>query len=1344
MSIKPSERTPAANLPGKSLFKPAAALVLAALGSIAASTLTAQSYVPPIESTASTTLYTSSAVISPGRVAVDKAGNVFYMVTGGSTSTLMEIPATSPAVTNTAPLTLITGLGQYNAVAVQVDANGNLWATVGNGTALPAGGSTDYISMVEIPAVGGIPNSAAIPSGGESINVVDVTHCATGGTVPCTFQNYKLNSPSSAPINGPQVADFYVDASGNLYFIDVYDNTSKGAYNILAKVNPYTGSGAATVLATNLPSSNHSQVAVDGAGNVYYLDGTTNVVSLVSGGALTTVGNTSTLASAQIASATGISSDTYGNLYISSTAQLSEVPFEGTALNFVDEFGIVNGLGSSAPESISSGGSVDPYGNYYYAYNGSAATNIQQLQINGYNFGKVPVGSLISSSSTPAAPSLTIYFNAAEASVSSYFPTGSPTSNTYLQYLQSFPYSGTKSFGGGTSFTVGQTGTITMNFQPIHPGPLKGSFTPRSGGADDAVINLQGVGAGPEAILLPGTPSQVFNASSAKALNAPQGLAVDTYGDIFLADTGNGKVVADCLATSSVTVAGSGSGGATNSFCGGASYLGLIVQLGTGFTAPAAIALDGANNLYVVDSTANGVTIINGVGLTSTTPVTSTTTFGGTALSDPKGIAVDGYTNIYIADTGNNRIVQAHQYGATNTQNVVYIPSTTLFGTTKLSGPTGLAVDGAGDLFIADAGNNRIVEYTPLGVATVVSTGTLTLNTPTGIAVYPSGALVVTDKTNGTSLLDGANSVALSFGSTYTTTNPQGVALDLAGNIYLSNTTGNQVLELNVTSPQTVSFPNTNDGAISPAKTTQVADLGNASLIFSALAVSTTNYTNSSSSTCTATSTITAGNTCNILTEFSPGATATPGILTASLTATDNQLAYTLATLNSSAQIATFGTSGTQALNLTGTAVVVGGTGTTPQTITFTPLTTPITYATNLTVGLTATATSGGTVFFAVTGTTGGATASSVSGNTLSIVGTGTVTVQATQAGNATYASATPVSQTITINPASQTITFPTVSTVTFGAPPVTLAATTSSGGTVTYAVTSGPGTIGGTNNNVLTFTGGGTVVVAASSAATTDYLAATTVSQSILVNPETQTITFTPPPSPVVLGTGTVTLGATASSGLPVVFSITAGSSIATLNGATLTFTGTGTVTVAANQAGNASFQAATAVSESIVVSPPPDFSLAINPSTLTVSNGEAGTVTVTVTGINGYGGVTAFSCSGLLPGAYCGFQPSTITASTFTTLTVYVPLQASAHHPFNPFVPTATLAVALCFIAFRKRRRLQALLLVVVSVIGLTTLNGCGNSTPASSAPVTSTITVTGTSGTLVHTATFSLTVP
>lgn len=357
-----------------------ALLLLVALAAVIVPCLSAQSYVPAIVSTASTTLYSSSASISPGRVSVDKAGNTFFIVTGGSTSTLMEIPAASPSVTNTAPITLITGLGQYNAYATFVDVNGNLWVSDGNGKAT-IGSSTDYISLIEIPASGGIPNTAAlIAAGGESVTVVDATHCSSTSTSPCTWQNYKFNSTGTSPIMGPQLVDFYVDGAGNVYFVDAYDNTSSGHYNRIAKVNPFTSSGNATLLADNLTSNSNAQIAVDGAGNVYYADSSTVAagsgnVSLVSGGALTTVGTTAALTTALIASgtATGVSADSYGNLYISSKTQISEVPFEGTALNFVDEFGIAAGL----TNNIVYGGSVDAHGNYYYA----SYTNIQQVQI---------------------------------------------------------------------------------------------------------------------------------------------------------------------------------------------------------------------------------------------------------------------------------------------------------------------------------------------------------------------------------------------------------------------------------------------------------------------------------------------------------------------------------------------------------------------------------------------------------------------------------------------------------------------------------------------------------------------------------------------------------------------------------------------------------------------------------------------------------------------------------------------------------------------------------------------------------------------------------------------------
>ncbi len=925
---------------------------------LTASAACASNYVPPIVATSNTTLLSSATSISPGRVGVDRAGNVYYIVNGGTSSTLMEIPATVPAVITSTPVTLVTGLGQYNAYSAFVDAKGNLWVTVGNGTAT-VGGSTDYLSLIEIPAVNGLPNTAAIPAGGESLSALDATHCSATPTTPCTYQNYKLNSPASSPINGPQVADLFVDASGNVYFVDVYDNTSTGKYNVLAKVNLAAG-GTATVLATNLPSSGRSQVAVDGAGNVFYFDATTGVVSQVSGGVLTTVGNTPSIPTAQVTTATGISADSYGNLYIAGASQLSEVPFEGTSVNFADEFGIVNGLGSTTNNAISYGGGIDPYGNYYYAYNSGSATNIQDLQINSYNFGKVAVGSLV------PGPTITLYFNQGESISGNYFPTGSPTSNTQSAYLQSFPYSGTKTCGGGgTSYVAGATCTAIVNFQPIHPGLLKGSYTPRDGSSNqETVVNLQGSGLGPQAMFLPGVASSLFSSANMSStvttqvpLNGPLGLAVDTFGDIFVTDPGNGKVVADCLATTTSSTT-------ANSFCGGTGYLGAVVDLGASFTKPADIALDGANNLYITDSAANTVTKIQSDNIVSAVLISATTNFGTTPLSSPKGIAVDGYSNIYIADSGNNRIVLAHQFGAVATDNTVYIPSTVTFGGTALSNPTGLALDAAGDLFIADTGNNRIVEYTQTGVASVITTTGITLVAPTAVKVLPSGTLVVTDSANNVSLITNGAGSALPIG-TFAPHVPQGVALDLAGNIYLSDTAASRVLELAVSAPLPVAFPATAQGSTSSPNTATISNSGNAALTFSAAPAITSggsNFTVLGSSTCTTGASVAAGaGSCTVSTAFTP---QTTGPLMGAVTVTDNQLNYTLNTATSN-ETATFTTTGTQ-------SAALSGTGNSPAAI---PAATPTfapaagTYTTVQSVTLSDT-TPGASIYYTTNGTT--------------------------------------------------------------------------------------------------------------------------------------------------------------------------------------------------------------------------------------------------------------------------------------------------------------------------------------------------------------------------------------
>jgi hypothetical protein len=121
-----------------------------------------------------------------------------------------------------------------------------------------------------------------------------------------------------------------------------------------------------------------------------------------------------------------------------------------------------------------------------------------------------------------------------------------------------------------------------------------------------------------------------------------------------------------------------------------------------------------------------------------------------------------------------------------------------------------------------------------------------------------------------------------------------------------------------------------------------------------------------------------------------------------------------------------------------------------------------------------------------------------VSGSTLTITGAGSVTVQATQAGNSNYAAATAVSVTFTVNPSTQTISFPNPGTQTNGVAPITLSATASSGLAVSYTVTSGPATVSG---STLTITGVGSVTVQATQAGTANYAAATPVSVTFTVN---------------------------------------------------------------------------------------------------------------------------------------------------------------------------------------------------------------------------------------------------
>lgn len=186
----------------------------------------------------------------------------------------------------------------------------------------------------------------------------------------------------------------------------------------------------------------------------------------------------------------------------------------------------------------------------------------------------------------------------------------------------------------------------------------------------------------------------------------------------------------------------------------------------------------------------------------------------------------------------------------------------------------------------------------------------------------------------------------------------------------------------------------------------------------------------------------------------------------------------------------------------------------------------------------------------------------------------GTITFKA-RASDANGAESGFIYHYVSIIKADQTITFSQPAAQTYGGQ-LTLNASASSGLTVSYVIISGPATV---SYNTVTFTGVGNVLVRALQAGNGAYNAAASVDRTITVNKADQTITFNQP-SAQTYGTS-LTLSATASSGLPVSFTIVSGS--ATLSGNVLTFTGVGSVVVRAIQGGSEYYNAATSVDRTI-----------------------------------------------------------------------------------------------------------------------------------------------------------------
>ncbi len=178
-------------------------------------------------------------------------------------------------------------------------------------------------------------------------------------------------------------------------------------------------------------------------------------------------------------------------------------------------------------------------------------------------------------------------------------------------------------------------------------------------------------------------------------------------------------------------------------------------------------------------------------------------------------------------------------------------------------------------------------------------------------------------------------------------------------------------------------------------------------------------------------------------------------------------------------------------------------------------------------------------------------------------------------------------SGTLVIAKADQTITFGELADKTYGDAPFNISATASSGLPVSFTVTSGPASI---SDNTVTINGAGTVTITASQAGNENYNAAPDVVRSFDVAKANQTITFAPIGNKGYASED-FALTATASSGLPVAFTVSAGSPCEIINGNMVHITGLGTCTITATQDGNQNYNPAPPVIQSFqVLSTPGD----------------------------------------------------------------------------------------------------------------------------------------------------------
>ena len=1147
----------------------------------------------------------------------------------------VAVPQTSAQTARFSGSVVTLGGGFTDPWGIAVDRSGNIYVGDNVGTVGSTGGSVKEIpagctaaryaaggcSVTALTPVAYSPNGVALDTGGN----VYFTDGSAIYRIPagCTAAGIGAGTCSLKSLGAGGVSNAHtvaVDASGNVYFGAIIPRAP--LYEIPAScISGANNSTCVQALPVNATTSSDTistgyGLAVGTNGNLYFSN---SLLSDVTEAAPTCASSScvTTLGGSGYVQPTGVAVDAGGNVYfaVDSTDTVDEIP--ATCISGGNDSSCVTTLagGLNFPEGVA----VDTSGNVYVADSSNNA--IKEIMLNSVNFFTEPVGS------TTAADTLTFAFETSGT-------LGAPAVLTMGAPNLDFAIAPGGTCASGTAYMAGQTCTVNVTFSPKFPGLRIGAVQlMTTSGAVIATADIYGTGDGPQVVF----PGNRVAAAVGSGFSSPYSVAVDGSGDVFVADFGSGAV------KEIVAVNGQVSASST------------VRTVASGFAFPDGVAVDGSGNVFVADGGAQGGTTNSGAGVyefaavNGQIPANPTKLTLGSGFDSPSGVTVDGSDDVFVSDSGYAGFNEGvYEIVAVNGQ--VSSASTVESLGGGFLDPSGVAVDGSGDVFVADTYNDAAKEIPASCISGANNSSCVTavgngFSKPDGVAVDAAGDVFVAANGNGVvyevAAVNGqvsSSSTVLSVASGFNLLN--GMTVGGSGNVFIANTGNRIVDELPLATPPSLSFPVTAAGSQSATQTVTVANSGNATLDLETPTTAgaynpsiSADFTYGNSSTCTQVGAsmspfqLASAATCTLQITFEP---TTGGAISGSVVLTDD-------TLNATAPAYA-----TQTIPLSGSASQIAPTVTvSPASVSYgvasVSLSASVSYAASAPTG----------AFTFRVGTGGVVTATCVGSSSplictasypTSTLAVGSDTITGTLAADATYTTASNTA-TLTVGQGIPTIsTPPTATSITYGQ---TLAASTLAGGAASYNGTTVAGTFSFSAPTTAPAAGTASFSVTFTPTNATDYNTAT-ATVSVTIAKATPTITTAPTASAITYGqtlaASTLTGGAASYNGTAVAgtFSFSAPTTapaagtasypvIFTPTNATDYNTATATVSVVTNQA-----------TQSIVFTLP----------TTSLTYGSASTIGLSATGGASGNPVTYAVISG--PGSVAGSVLSILGAGT------------------------------------------------------------------------------------------------